>query len=127
LLERKTGIKHVRYQVCENGCYCYAEKPDAETCPECGAPRPAEFKKKTFDFIDVVYLLRLQYSDAAVATRFQAYRSKLQAHNDGSIRDIWDGKLVEKIRAEGMLLENTDLAFLCSTVLLVRLSADGLG
>ena len=63
MLERKTGIKHLRYQVCNNGCYCFAEEPEAEACPECGeARRPVTKDSKTFDCIDLLHLLRLQYS-----------------------------------------------------------------
>jgi len=63
MLERKTGIKHLRYQVCNNGCYCFAEEPEAEACPECGEARwPVTKDSKTFDCIDLLHLLRLQYS-----------------------------------------------------------------
>jgi hypothetical protein len=41
LLERITGIKHERYDVCRNGCICFAKPEYAELmdCPFCGAVR----------------------------------------------------------------------------------------
>jgi hypothetical protein len=41
LLERITGIKHERYDVCRNGCICFAKPEYAERmdCPFCGETR----------------------------------------------------------------------------------------
>jgi len=116
LLERKTGIKHIRYQVCENGCYCFARTPHAEFCPVCETPRPQKFKK-TFDCIDLVHLLRLHYSHPATAAQFQEYRESLRVDcSDGQhIRDFWDGKLFKHLHRLGMFLDDRDVAFLCSS------------
>ena len=118
LLERKTGIRHVQYQVCDNNCYCYAEKPDAESCPECGTPRRKAGlgRRKTFECIDLIHLLRLRYSDPSSAAQYQVYVNALHQNPAPKVhRDIWDGKLMEELRRKGMFLLGTDLAFLCST------------
>jgi hypothetical protein len=41
LLERITGIKHERYDVCRNGCMCFAKPDYAQRmdCPFCGETR----------------------------------------------------------------------------------------
>jgi len=116
LLERKTGIKHIRYQVCEKGCYCFAKTPQATSCPVCTTPRPQKFMK-TFDCIDLIHLLRLHYSHRTTAEGFQDYRESLRVDgNDGHhIRDFWDGKLFKHLHRLGMFLDGRDIAFLCSS------------
>jgi hypothetical protein len=41
LLERVTGIRHERYDVCRNGCVCFAKPAytDMQNCPFCGENR----------------------------------------------------------------------------------------
>jgi hypothetical protein len=115
LLERKTGIKYIQYQVCENNCHCFAEKPNADACPECGTPRPKKFNK-FFECLDMIHLYRLWYSHSATAIQFQVYKASLRTSNEHQeLRDFWDGKLVQKLQAEGFFADDRDLAFLFST------------
>ena len=116
LLERKTGIKQIRHQVCENNCYCFAEKPTLHACPECGTPRSLSRVTKTFDCLNLIHLFRLRYSHPATAIQFQLYRTSLRTQADNrDLRDFWDGKLAQKLHADGLFADDRELVFLCST------------
>jgi hypothetical protein len=126
LMERTTGIAHIRYDVCKNGCVCFSPKySDATTCPLCGIPRLTTKGKpwKTFDYIPIQHRLRLQYANERRAREFTEYRQaldldaeqRLEDGDDSALRDFWDGKLCKELKARGMLTLSTDLAFALST------------
>lgn len=106
-LDRLTGVQHIRYDACSTGCCAYTgAKAERASCFHCKAPRVfGPGKRATFDYIEVIHRLKLWYSSYNRAHELKRYVKMLNdTRKSGWMRDVWDGKLVQKLRKEGMLV-----------------------
>ena len=87
---------------------------DSNHCLICLSPRfnKSGFLVKTMDYIPLIHQLRLQYSCAHRSERFTTYPAKCvnDYQSSGIITDIWNGKLLSRLREKGLFSNATDLA-----------------
>lgn len=118
MLDMQTDVLQNRFDACQSGCCAFTGiLMDQTRCSECQKPRVmGDGKRSSFDYIEFIHRLRLWYSEPLRALQLKEYRKKCQAASaDGSMRDIWDGKLVKELNTMGMLMAERDLAFTFST------------
>lgn len=112
-LEKVTGIQHERYDCCINSCMAFTES-QSDHCLVCLSSRFDKSGKpvKTMDYIPLIHQLRLQYACASRSDKFTSYPTKcIRNHNtSGIITDIWNGKLMGRLREKGLFSNTTDLA-----------------
>ena len=65
LLDNANRITHIRYDVCNRNCVCYAVYPDLQVCPACHLPRHQPNGKpwRMFNYILIIHLIRLRIAD----------------------------------------------------------------
>ncbi|RPA80503.1 hypothetical protein BJ508DRAFT_327224 [Ascobolus immersus RN42] len=113
----RTGLKVDRYDVCKKSCFCYAADPRAHCCPWCGTPRYNEKGKpwKTFDYVQLIPRLMLQYSNPERAKTFMTYRHGAEARaldaEEPTLVDFWGSKLHQELKSEGLFDKSTDIGY----------------
>lgn len=76
---------------------------------------------KTFDYVELIPRLMLQYSDPDRAKTFMTYRKEaeqLSQHEDPKERklvDFWGSRLHRDLKEEGLFTQDTNLGFFFST------------
>lgn len=115
MLDTETGITQNRFDACSTGCCAYTgDLSECTECPVCQKARVLEVgRKSTYDYIEFIHRIRLWYSEPDRAQDLQSYHQQLG--NVNTMSDVWDGKLVKKLRSEGLLVNDTDLAFSFAT------------
>lgn len=130
ILERVTGIGHVSYDICVNGCVCFYGKYELlRQCPNPHCKDKERYDHKgrpraQFDYIPLRHQIRLWWGHPETAKMLRSYRATLENApppdeddpGSKSIRDVWEAKLFEILReTKGILTNPTDLAFYFST------------
>ena len=115
MLDRMTGMKHIRYDSCVGGCCAYTGAfEDLDYCPSCKKRRVrGPGKRDTYDYLELIHRLQLWYSEPQRAKELQSYNIGLVGGD--MKRDIWDGNLISDLRQKGLLNSARDLAFVFST------------
>lgn len=119
-IERKTGVKTVRYDCCRNSCMSFAMYPEKEACDYCELPRwkgentsTSRIPFTTYDYIPITHRLRLWYADPSRSTVMESYRR--QAELEDRLTDYWTSELYLGLKSKGLFRTKTDLAFLLTT------------
>lgn len=110
-----TGINH---DVCCNNCICYAAFPGSHESHVCRGLRLDTCGKPihNFEYIPLLYRLRLLYTNLKYVQESMEYKKKLQNTIGSSTRDDWDSFLCTILREQrGLWKDPQDIDFNFST------------
>lgn len=124
-LAETSNLYHVRYDVCRNGCICYAAFPSAQVCHMCGESwlDATGTAFRTLDYIPLIYRLRLLYTDPIYVQKTVEYKNSesfqkaaISDQPPTTIHDYWDGLLCSVLwKQRGLWQDPRDVGFIFST------------